>query len=77
MSYDTNTKIPMSKTASLSDAHFMAEETWVEVGNNPINNFSSEGEQKEFSKLVYAHAMYDESYIKSFMEIYTNYKGKK
>jgi len=77
MSFNTNTKIPMYKTASLSDAEFMAEETWVEVGNNPINNFSSEGEQKEFSKLVYAHAMYDESYIKSFMEIYTNYKGKK
>ena len=59
MSYDTNTKIPMSKTASLSDAEFMAEETWAEVGNNPINNFSSEGEHKEFEKLVYAHAMYD------------------
>ena len=28
MSYDTNIKIPMSKTASLSDAHAMAEETW-------------------------------------------------
>ena len=74
--YNTNTKIPMSKTASLSDAHFMAEETWVEVGNNPINNFSSEGEQKEFSKLVYAHALHEESFIKAFMEIYTHYKGK-
>ena len=41
MSYNTNTKIPMSKTASLSDAHFMAEETWGEVGNYPLNNFSS------------------------------------
>ncbi len=76
MSYDTNTKIPMSKTASLSDAHAMAEETWGEVGNYPINNFSSKGEHKEFEKLVYAHAMFDESYIKSFMEIYTHYKGK-
>lgn len=75
MSYDTNIKIPMSKTASLSDAQFMAEETWVEVGNNPINNFSSEGEQKEFSKLVYAHALHDESFIKAFMEIYTNYRS--
>ena len=75
MSYDTNIKIPMSKTESLSDAHFMAEETWVEVGNNPINNFSSEGEQKEFDKLVYAHALHDESFIKAFMEIYTNYRS--
>ena len=75
MSYDTNIKIPMSKTESLSDAHFMAEEPWVEVGNNPINNFSSEGEQKEFDKLVYAHALHDESYVKSFMEIYTNYRS--
>lgn len=75
MSYDTNIKISMSKTESLSDAHFMAEETWVEVGNNPINNFSSEGEQKEFSKLVYAHALHDESFIKAFMEIYTNYRS--
>ena len=76
MSYDTNTKIPMSKTASLSDAHAMAEETWGEVGNYPINNFSSKGEHEEFEKLVYAHAMFDESYIKTFMEIYTHYKGK-
>ena len=75
MSYDTNIKIPMSKTASLSDAHAMAEETWVEVGNNPINNFSSEGEQKEFEQLVYAHALRDESYVKSFMEIYTHYRS--
>jgi len=67
----------MSKTASLSDAQNEATETWAEVGNNPINNFSTEGEQKEFEKLVYAHAMYDESFIKAFMEIYTNYKGKK
>lgn len=77
MSYNTNVRIPMSKTASLSDAQNEATETWAEVGNNPINNFSTEGEQKEFEKLVYAHAMYDESYIKSFMEIYTHYKGKK
>ena len=76
MSFNTNTKIPMSKTASLSDAHAMAEETWGEVGNYPLNNFSSEGEHKEFEKLVYAHALRDESYIKSFMEIYTHYKGK-
>ena len=76
MSYNTNTKIPMSKTASLSDAHFMAEETWGEVGNYPVNNFSSKGEHEEFEKLVYAHALRDESYIKSFMEIYTHYKGK-
>ena len=75
MSFNTNIKIPMSKTASLSDAHFMAEETWAEVGNNPINNFSSEGEQKEFNKLVYAHALHDESFIKAFMEIYTNYRS--
>jgi len=66
----------MSKTASLSDAHAMAEETWGEVGNYPLNNFSSKGEHKEFEKLVYAHALRDESYIKSFMEIYTHYKGK-
>ena len=77
MSYNTNVRIPMSKTASLSDAQNEATETWAEVGNNPINNFSTEGEQKEFEKLVYAHAMYDESYIKTFMEIYTHYKGKK
>ena len=77
MSYNTNVRIPMSKTASLSDAQNEATETWAEVGNNPINNFSTEGEQKEFEKLVYAHAMYDESFIKAFMEIYTNYKGKK
>ena len=77
MSYNTNVRIPMSRTASLSDAQNEATETWAEVGNNPINNFSTEGEQKEFEKLVYAHAMYDESYIKSFMEIYTHYKGKK
>ena len=76
MSFNTNTKIPMSKTASLSDAHFMAEETWEEVGNYPLNNFSSKGEHEEFDKLVYAHALRDESYIKSFMEIYTHYKGK-
>jgi hypothetical protein len=66
----------MSKTASLSDAQNEATETWAEVGNNPINNFSTEGEQKEFEQLVYAHAMFDESFIKAFMEIYTNYKGK-
>ena len=77
MSYNTNVRIPMSKTASLSDAHHEATETWAEVGNNPINNFSTEGEQKEFDKLVYAHALHDESFIKAFMEIYTNYKGKK
>jgi len=77
MSFNTNVRIPMSKTASLSDAQNEATETWAEVGNNPINNFSTEGEQKEFEKLVYAHAMYDESFIKAFMEIYTNYKGKK
>jgi len=76
MSFNTNIKIPMSKTASLSDAHAMAEETWGEVGNYPINNFSSKGEHEEFEKLVYAHAMFDESYIKTFMEIYTHYKGK-
>ena len=76
MSYNTNTKIPMSKTASLSDAHHEATETWGEVGNYPINNFSSKGEHEEFEKLVYAHALRDESYIKSFMEIYTHYKGK-
>lgn len=76
MSYNTNTKIPMSKTASLSDAHSMAEETWGEVGNYPLNNFSSKSEHEEFDKLVYAHALRDESYIKSFMEIYTHYKGK-
>ena len=75
MSYNTNNKIPMSKTTSLSDAHFMAEETWADVGNNPINNFSSEGEQKEFNKLVYAHALHDESFVKAFMEIYTNYRS--
>lgn len=77
MSYNTNVRIPMSKTASLSDAQNEATETWAEVGNNPINNFSTEGEQKEFEQLVYAHAMFDESFIKAFMEIYTNYKGKK
>ena len=76
MSYNTNTKIPMSKPASLSDAHSMAEETWGEVGNYPLNNFSSKSEHEEFDKLVYAHALRDESYIKSFMEIYTHYKGK-
>lgn len=76
MSYNTNVRIPMSKTASLSDAQNEATETWAEVGNNPINNFSTEGEQKEFEQLVYAHAMFDESFIKAFMEIYTNYKGK-
>ena len=77
MSINTNVRIPMSKTASLSDAQNEATETWAEVGNNPINNFSTEGEQKEFEQLVYAHAMFDESFIKAFMEIYTNYKGKK
>ena len=46
MSYNTNVRIPMSKTASLSDAQNEATETWAEVGNNPINNFSTEGEQK-------------------------------
>ena len=76
MSINTNVRIPMSKTASLSDAQNEATETWAEVGNNPINNFSTEGEQKEFEQLVYAHAMFDESFIKAFMEIYTNYKGK-
>ena len=76
MSYNTNTKIPMSKTSSLSDAHSIAEETWGEVGNYPLNNFSSKSEHEEFDKLVYAHALRDESYIKSFMEIYTHYKGK-
>ena len=76
MSYNTNVRIPMSKTASLSDAQNEATETWAEVGNNPINNFSTEGEQKEFEQLVYAHAMFDESFIKAFMEIYTHYKGK-
>ena len=76
MSFNTNIKIPMSKTASLSDAHAMAEETWGEVGNYPLNNLSSKSEHEEFDKLVYAHALRDESYIKSFMEIYTHYKGK-
>jgi len=75
MSYNTNNKIPMSKTTSLSDAHIEATETWADVGNNPINNFSSEGEQKEFNKLVYAHALHDESFVKAFMEIYTNYRS--
>jgi hypothetical protein len=76
MSINTNVRIPMSKTASLSDAHHEATETWAEVGNYPLNNFSSKGEHEEFEKLVYAHALRDESYIKSFMEIYTHYKGK-
>ena len=51
MSYNTNVRIPMSKTASLSDAQNEATETWAEVGNNPINNFSTEGEQKNLKNL--------------------------
>ena len=73
---NTNIKIPMARTQSLSDSHAEATEIWAEVGNNPINIYSTDIDNKEFDTLVYAVALNDESFVKSFMEILTTFNHR-
>jgi len=72
----TNSPVTLARTSSLSDANAEATVIWAEVGNNPINNFSTCLENKEFDTLVYAVALNDESFVKSFMEILTTFNHR-
>ena len=72
----TNSPVTLARTSSLSDAHAEATEIWAEVGNPVINNFSTCLENKEFDTLVYAVALNDESFVKSFMEILTTFNHR-
>ena len=73
---NTNTKIPMARTPSLSDSLIEATEIWLDVGNNELNMHMTEQDSKEFNQLVYAVALNDEPFIKSFMEIYTTFNHR-
>ena len=72
----TNTPVTLARTSSLSDAHAEATEIWAEVGNNPINTFSTHMDNASFDTLVYAVALNDESFVKSFMEILTTFNHR-
>ena len=72
----TSITTTLARTPSLSDAHAEATEIWAEVGNPVINNFSTCLENKEFDTLVYAVALNDESFVKSFMEILTTFNHR-
>ena len=71
-----NIKTTLARTPSLSDAHAEATEIWAEVGNNPINTFSTHMDNASFDTLVYAVALNDESFVKSFMEILTTFNHR-
>jgi len=73
---NTNTKITLANTSSLSDARAEATEIWGEVGNYPINNMTTQETQDEFEHLVYSIALGNEKFIKSFMEILTTFNHR-
>ena len=68
----TFTKLKLITQTALQSAT----EIWAEVGNNPINIYSTDIDNKEFDTLVYAVALNDESFVKSFMEILTTFNHR-
>ena len=72
----TNITTTLARTSSLSDSHAEATVIWAEVGNNPINTFSTHMDNASFDTLVYAVALNDESFVKSFMEILTTFNHR-
>jgi len=72
----TNSPVTLARTPSLSDSHAEATVIWAEVGNNPINIYSTDIDNKEFDTLVYAVALNDERFVKSFMEILTTFNHR-